>query len=64
MLSHKVEELLASTGNLVAARWVSLEETQKVAGRINHLTGPYAGIWPARVFRTRDKKGVRLPLKK
>jgi hypothetical protein len=37
MPEHKVKQLLLDTGNFVTARWVSLEETQKVAGRINHL---------------------------
>jgi hypothetical protein len=37
MPEHKVKQLLLDTGNFVTAGWVSLEETQKVAGRINHL---------------------------
>jgi hypothetical protein len=37
MPPHKVEELLVSAGNFIKAGNVSLEETQKVAGRINHL---------------------------
>jgi hypothetical protein len=34
---HKVEQLLATTGDFIAAGWVSLEATQKITGRINHL---------------------------
>jgi hypothetical protein len=34
---HKVEQLLSSTGDFIAAEWVSLKETQKIAGRVNHL---------------------------
>jgi hypothetical protein len=37
MPAHKVEQLLTTTGNFIKAGWVSLEDTQKVAGRINHL---------------------------
>jgi hypothetical protein len=37
MPPHKVEELLVGTGNFIRAGNVSLEETQKVEGRINHL---------------------------
>jgi hypothetical protein len=37
MPPHKVEQLLANAGDLITARWVSLEETQKIACRINHL---------------------------
>jgi hypothetical protein len=37
MPPHKVEQLLANAGDFIAAGWVSLEETQKIAGRINHL---------------------------
>jgi hypothetical protein len=37
MPPHKVEQLLANAGDFITTGWVSLEETQKIAGRINHL---------------------------
>jgi hypothetical protein len=36
---HKVQDLLTTAGNFIAAGMVSLEETQKLAGWINHLAG-------------------------
>jgi hypothetical protein len=38
MPPRKVQDLLTAAGNFIAAGMVSLEETQKLAGRINHLT--------------------------
>jgi hypothetical protein len=38
MPAHKVELLLSTAGDFIAAEWVSLEETQIMAGRVNHLT--------------------------
>jgi hypothetical protein len=38
MPPHKVEQLLSTAGDFIAAEWVSLEETQIIAGRMNHLT--------------------------
>jgi hypothetical protein len=38
MPAHKVQELLEATGNFIAAGMVSLEDTQKIAGRVNHLS--------------------------
>jgi hypothetical protein len=32
-----VEQLRSTAGNFIAAEWVSLEETQIIAGRVNHL---------------------------
>jgi hypothetical protein len=37
MPAHKVEQLLTTAGDFINAGWVCLEETQKIAGRINHL---------------------------
>jgi hypothetical protein len=37
MPAHKVEQLLATAGDFIGAGWVSLEETQIMAGRVNHL---------------------------
>jgi hypothetical protein len=37
MPQHKVEELLVDAGNFIKAGAVCLEETQKLAGKINHL---------------------------
>jgi hypothetical protein len=37
MPPHKVEELLRDAGNFIKAGNVCLEETQKLAGKINHL---------------------------
>jgi hypothetical protein len=38
MPPHKVQELLEAAGNFIAAGMVSLEEAQKLAGRVNHLS--------------------------
>jgi hypothetical protein len=37
MPPHKVQDLLTAAGNFIVAGMVSLEDTQKLAGRINHL---------------------------
>jgi hypothetical protein len=37
MPPYKVQDLLTTAGNFVTAGMVSLEDTQKLAGRINHL---------------------------
>jgi hypothetical protein len=38
MPAHKVQELLEAAGNFITAGMVSLEEAQKIAGRVNHLS--------------------------
>jgi hypothetical protein len=38
MPAHKVQELLEAAGNFIAVGLVSLEDTQKIAGRVNHLS--------------------------
>jgi hypothetical protein len=38
MPSLKVQELLEAAGNFITAGMVSLEEAQKLAGRVNHLS--------------------------
>jgi hypothetical protein len=37
MPDHKAEDLLESIGNFLAAGWVSLAETQSLAGKVNHF---------------------------
>jgi hypothetical protein len=37
MPPYKVEQLLSTAGDFIAAEWFSLEETQIIAGRVSHL---------------------------
>jgi hypothetical protein len=48
MLPYKVEQLLSTASDFIAAKWVSLEETQKIAGRVNHLAQMMPFLWAIR----------------